>query len=365
LKRRSPAAASTPGASLLVALVVAAAPPALVAQQAREARPTLTVGDATARRGERALGTIAVPAGVDAALAIPVAVFHGSAPGPVLALVAGAHGTEYTSIVAMERLIGTLDPVSLRGSVIVVPLVNVPSFERKVAHLNPVDGKNMNRFYPGRADGTQTERAAFAIMREVVAPADGLIDLHGGDIDEALRPFMYWTATGDRHVDSVSKAMVLAFGLDHIVVSRRAAAAADGPTFLDDAALALGKPAITAEAGGHGAVLPAEVDTIVSGVLGVMAQLGMLDRPVRPVRRPVWLTTVHTVKGASGGIFHPDVRPDQHVTRGTRLGRTTDFHGREVEAVTAPADGIVLYVRPVPSMTKGETVAAIGVPGTP
>ena len=119
-------------------------------------RRTFTVGTASAGRGQKATGTIEVPAGVDAALSIPVAVFHGARPGPVLALVAGAHGTEYTSIIALEKLIGMLNASEISGTVIIVPLINIPSFEQKVPHLNPVDKKSMNRFYPGKIDGTQT-----------------------------------------------------------------------------------------------------------------------------------------------------------------------------------------------------------------
>jgi uncharacterized protein len=117
------------------------------------------VGTASAPRGQTGRGAIEVPAGSDAALSIPVAVFNGAKPGPVLAIVSGAHGTEYASIIAVERLVQQLDPKTISGTVILVPLVNVPSFEQKIAHVNPVDGKSMNRFYPGRADGTQTERA--------------------------------------------------------------------------------------------------------------------------------------------------------------------------------------------------------------
>src|SRR5437867_5461853 len=178
-----------------------------------------TVGTATAQPGQKAYGTIEVPAGVDAALSIPVVVANGARPGPVLALVSGAHGTEYSSIIALERVIARIDPASLSGTVIIVPLVNVQSFEKKVPHVNPVDGKSMNRFYPGRIDGTQTERASFLITKQVVEPADHLIDLHGGDLDESLRPYSYWTKTGNEKQDATSREMVLAFGLDHIIIS--------------------------------------------------------------------------------------------------------------------------------------------------
>src|SRR4030095_5333837 len=110
-------------------------------------RSTFTVGNATASRGQKVTGVIAVPPGTDAATNIPVVVVHGSKPGPVLALVSGAHGTEYTSIIALERLIGLLNPSEISGTVIILPLVNIRSFEQKVPHVNPVDGKSMNRMY--------------------------------------------------------------------------------------------------------------------------------------------------------------------------------------------------------------------------
>src|SRR6185503_17038060 len=184
-----------------------------------EDRATFAVGTASARRGELARGALEVPAGSDAALAIPVAVAHGRNPGPVLALVAGAHGTEYAAVLALEELIDRIDPKALSGTVVVIPLVNVPSFEQKVPHLNPVDGKNMNRFYPGKADGTQTERALFLITRQIVERCDSLIDFHGGDLDEDLRPYSYWLKTGNEKQDAASRQMVLAFGLRTIIIS--------------------------------------------------------------------------------------------------------------------------------------------------
>src|SRR5439155_3095996 len=172
-------------------------------------RATFSVGTATARRGQKVTGAIVVPAGVDAATTIPVAVVHGAKPGPVLALVSGAHGTEYASIIALEKLIAILNPAEISGTVIIVPLVNIASFERKVPHVNPVDDKSMNRWYPGKMDGTQTDRASYLITKQVVEQCDHLIDLHGGDLDESLRPYSYWTRTGNEPQDRISREMVL------------------------------------------------------------------------------------------------------------------------------------------------------------
>src|SRR5438046_1962629 len=173
------------------------------------AQSSFTVGTATAAPGQKATGYLEVPAGSDAATSIPVVVVRGAKPGPVLALVSGSHGTEYASIIALEKVIPLLDPAQVSGTVIILPLVNIPSFEQKVPHVNPVDGKSMNRFYPGKADGTQTERASYLITREIVEKCDHLIDFHGGDLDEDLRPYSYWTPTGNPTQDAISKELVL------------------------------------------------------------------------------------------------------------------------------------------------------------
>src|SRR5512140_121586 len=123
--------------SMLRALVIVLLSAASFAQN-------LTVGTASASAGQKANGYIEVPAGADPGTRIPVVVIKGAKPGAALAVVSGAHGTEYTSIIAVEKLIQTLDPATISGGVILVPLVNIPSFTQKVPHVNPVDNKSMN-----------------------------------------------------------------------------------------------------------------------------------------------------------------------------------------------------------------------------
>src|SRR4029077_17661183 len=123
-------------------------------------------------------------------------------------------------------------------------------------HVNPVDGKSMNRFYPGRAEGTQTERAAYAIHGGVVEPCDYLIDLHGGDLDENLRPYSYWSRTGSEKQDATSRAMALAFGLDHIIIAGARPKDPNASRYLETTASTRGKPSITVEAGRSGLVEP-------------------------------------------------------------------------------------------------------------
>lgn len=320
-----------------------------------------TVGTASAAEGREATGTINVPAGVDPALHIPVAVFHGAWPGPALALVAGSHGTEYASILALEKLIGRLDPTELTGTVIIVPLINIPSFEGKVVHVNPVDGKSMNRYYPGRPDGTQSERAAFAITREVVERCDYLIDLHGGDLDENLRPYSYWARTGNERQDAISRAMVLAFGLDHIIIATDRSKDPNNSRYLETTASVRGKPAITVEAGRAGRVESGDVDALVNGCLNVMRQLKILPGTATPVEHPVWIEKVITVSSDHSGVFYPMVDRGTYVDAGMRLGLLTDFLGKAIAEPRAPATGVVLFIAALPSMKRGDTIANIGV----
>ncbi|HEY6066130.1 MAG TPA: M14 family metallopeptidase [Thermoanaerobaculia bacterium] len=339
-------------ASLLLAVALAAPAPKA---------PLFTVGTAAAAPGQKVFGAIEVPAGVDAGTRIDVAVVRGTRPGPVLALVSGAHGTEYASIVAVEKLIQALDPAVVSGTVILVPLVNVASFEQKVVHVNPVDGKSMNRFYPGKADGTQTERASFAITREVVEKCDHLIDLHGGDLDEDLRPYSYWTKTGNAAQDAVSREMVLAFGLDHVIVSTDRPKDPQASRYLENTATVRGKPSITVEAGHAGTVEPDDVAALVDGTLSVMRYLKMLPGAPAKVENPIWIESVKTVASEAGGLFYPAVRRGAYVGAGTRLGHVTDFVGRTIFEARSPSAGVVLYVCAVPSMKKGDTIANIGV----
>ena len=324
-------------------------------------RSTFTVGTATAARGQRATGVIAVPAGSDAALNTPVALFHGAKPGPVLALVSGAHGTEYASIIALERLIGLLNPAELAGTVIVVPLVNIPSFEQKVPHLNPVDGKSMNRFYPGKMDGTQTERASFLITRQVVEQCDHLIDLHGGDLDESLRPYSYWTKTGNEKQDRLSREMVLAFGLDHIIISTDRPKDPQASRYLENTATTRGKASITVEAGHAGTVEIEDVNALVNGCLNVMRYLTMLPGAVTAIEHPVWIEKVVTLTSEQTGIFYPLIRRGTYVEQGMKVGYVTDYVGKVIFEARAPVAGVVLYICAVPSMTKSATIANIGV----
>jgi uncharacterized protein len=320
---------------------------------------SFTVGSATASPGTTAYGEIAVAAGLDSATRLPVVVIRGVKPGPTVAFVSGAHGTEYSSIIAMQRLAARIDAKKLGGTVIIAPLLNVQSFLQMTPHVNPVDRKGMNAGYPGDVNGTQTQRALAAVQAQILMPSDVVVDLHGGDLDEDLRPYSYWFRGGRPAQDSAGLKLVKAFGLDHVIVTDIDARSNPGRS-LSTQALVRGKTVLVAEAGRSGVVAPSDVTSLVDGSLNVLGALGMLPRKVTPLQSPVWLAGPGSrIAADSAGVFFAAVSRDTHVRQGQIVGHTTDLLGRPTGDLHAPIDGLVTFIRGVPSMAKGATLVTI------
>ncbi|MEQ1690599.1 MAG: succinylglutamate desuccinylase/aspartoacylase family protein [Gemmatimonas sp.] len=327
--------------------------------QSTTPRSTFSVGSASAARGTRAYGELAVPAGADASTNIPVVVIHGALPGPTVAFVSGAHGTEYASSVALMRLIERVNPQSLVGTVIIAPLLNVASFEQMTVHTNPVDKKGMNAVYPGNAKGTQSERALAMVAEQIVGPADVIIDLHGGDLDEDLRPYSYWTRTGHVTQDSATRALVMAFGIDHVIVRDLDISNPASTRSLSSFALSRGKYAMVAEAGRSGLVLPDDVEQLVKGSLRVLGALHMTSDRATSMSRATWLGSGSRITADKPGMFFAMVSRDTKVKAGQVIGYTTDYLGRRTGQITAPIAGLVGFIRGVPSMWAGATLANV------
>ncbi len=210
-------------------------------------------------------------------------------------------------------------------------------------------------------DGTQTDRASFLITKQVVEQCDHLIDLHGGDLDESLRPYSYWTKTGNDQQDRVSREMVLAFGLDHIIISTDRPKDPQASRYLENTATTRGKPSITVEAGQAGTVETDDVGALVNGCFNVMRYLKMLPGSPTMIEHPVWIEKVVPVVSEQTGIFYPLVRRGTYVQQGMKVGYVTNYLGKTIFEARAPSPGVVMYICAVPSMTKGATIANIGV----
>ena len=321
----------------------------------------LTIGSVTARSGERASGFIEVPAGIDSATRIPITVVRGRVAGPSLALIAGTHGSEAAPIIALQRVRAMLDPAQLRGTLILVHVANLPSYLHRTIYRGPWDAKNLNRSYPGKRDGTVSERIAYAMTNEVIARADYVVDMHAGDGNESLRSYSYWMKVGvDARLDSIAREMTLAWGNDHIVIDTGRPRDPAASIYTATTAHLRGKPAITTETGWLGVPAEEAVDRNVDGAFRLMRFLGMLPGPVQRVENPLFLDRTEVLTSADMGSWHPRVERGQTVQKGMVLGHVTNFFGDVLSEVRASFAGVVLYVVGTPAISKGEPVAMIG-----
>lgn len=291
--------------------------------------------------GERIHDTLVSDAPLLAGWAWPYTTITGREDGPQVTIIAGIHGCEYVSIHAAIRLAAELDPATIRGRVLVVPVVNLPAYHERTPFVCPIDGKNPNRVFPGRPDGTFSEVLADFIFTTCIATADTFIDLHGGDMVEDLEPFAILAADAAPEVVARSRAMAEAFGLPYTINQRVAPGQRSGMTY--GAAAAVGVASLLAEAGGIGQLTPADVDLLVNGTHRALQVAGNLDgTPTRPGTR--YLSEFSWLYTTAGGFWIADVRSGDDIRVGQEIGRVIGFDGAVIERVVAVAAGVVLFV---------------------
>ena len=280
-----------------------------------------------------------------AGLDIPVVELTGPGDGPRLTVVAGVHGCEYAPMAAVRRWTTALAGRELRGSVRAVPVLNLPAFRARTPFLVPDDGKNLNRCFPGNPEGTLADRLAHAAFTQLIEGSDALIDVHAGDMVEALEPFALYDA-GPAEARALE--MATAYGLGYVIRQEPGPDRAVGGT-TSTAAAEIGIPAIIAEAGG-------------CGLNRVLAVLGMTDGAVAaPAAAPVRLGRFLWVRSVSEGWWEPSVRPGEQVAKGQVLGTVSSLDGAQVlQSVTAPAPGVPMFITSSPAVAADGLLLGLG-----
>ena len=313
--------------------------------------------------GSAVSGYLPIPAGVDSATRIPITVLQGRTSGPVLALIAGTHGVEVAPIVALQRLRATINPMLLRGTLILVHVANLPSFVHRTVYRNPWDQKNLNRVYPGDPAGTVTQRIADVITREVIDKSDFLVDMHAGDGNESLTPFTYWNKLGvNARVDSLAREMAIAWGNRYIYIDTSRPTDPRASIYTQNTAHLRGKPSITTETGWLGVPAAEMVAKNVDGATRLLRMLGMLPGRNPPRAQPTWIDRAEVLTANVGGMWHARAERGAWVAEGQVLGHLSDYFGTVNVEVRAPFAGRLLYVIGSPAITKGEPVAFVGHP---
>lgn len=318
------------------------------------------VGELSAEPGTLVSGTLRIEDRPGSpGTSIPVTLVHGAGSGPTLAVIAGIHGYEYPGITALQALRRRIDPAQLSGRLLLVHVANPPSFFGRSIYTSPADGLNLNRVFPGDPEGSVSERIAHTLTEHVIEQADYLIDLHAGDGNERLRPYVYMPETGDSAFDAAARGLAEAFLLDTIVIDRTPVTAPEESRFTDMTAWSRGIPAITTETGQLGSNDPEWVALALRGLDNTLRYLGMQSGDARRNEAIVWLEDYEVVASPATGIFEARVRDGWFVAAGAVLGELLDLFGDPIATVRAPFAGVVNYVIGTPPVREGEPVVMI------
>jgi uncharacterized protein len=294
------------------------------------------------------------PSSALAGLEWPVFEAVGARDGPRVCLLAGVHGCEYSSIAAVGQFMRELDVSTVAGSVVALPIVSPTSFAARCPFVVPEDGRNLNRSFPGDPNGSFTQVLAHHVFSEFVTGSDVLIDLHGGDMVEALEPFALYDNSAVRET---AEQLARAFGLRYVVCDTTDALG--GTT--SAAAAAAGIPGFIAEAGGRGLLDPVEVERHVRGLRGALRAASVLDGAPEPplagqqlVERFLWLRT------STPGWWQSAVDVGETVAAGDRVGSVLDGFGDVVATITAPEAGVVLFLTSSPAVQADGLLVGLG-----
>jgi uncharacterized protein len=294
-----------------------------------------------------------------AGLDVPLVEITGSEDGPLLTVISGVHGCEYASMDGVRRWTRSLESRDLRGRVRAVPVLNLPAFRARTPFVVPDDGKNLNRCFPGNAEGTLADRLAYAAFTELITGSDAYIDAHCGDMVEALEPFALYEAGP---AEARAREMATAYGLPYVIRQEPGPDRAVSGTS-SSAASEIGVPAITAESGECGLVQEEAVARHVRGLDAVLALLGMADAPTGGGRPdPTYLSRFLWMRCEHAGWWAPTVRTGEAVAEGQTIGTVSTLDGSQVlETVTAPADGVPIFITSSPAVAADGLLLGLGV----
>ena len=344
--------------SAIFALLMLSAFPTVALAQSRA---DFSIENIMAKAGETATGFVDVPAGVDEGTRIPISIFHGAKEGKVLLIIAGVHGSEYAPILALQKLRSQISPKELSGTIILVHVANMPSFLKRTIYYG-ADGKNLNRVFPGKADGTISERIAYILTEKLMRRADYVIDVHCGDNNESLRPYTghVKNALSTKEFIETSQRMALAMGIDFIKISTGRSVDFNQAVYSTNASSLLGKPSIAIESGELGTPQAADVSRIERGLLNVMRALAMLPGKVIQFKNQTFIKRDQTLRSTANGLFYSLVSKNQKVKENELLGYVTDFFGNRVQEVRAPFAGVVMYYTATPPVSTDEPLVNLG-----
>jgi hypothetical protein len=289
----------------------------------------------------------------------PVGTVHGTEDGPTLVVLGGMHGSEFSGIEAAIRLFNEVDPARLKGTLMVGMIYNLPAFVNNVGFVVPHDGKNPTSTFPGTPIGTYGDAMAYYLDQEVLSKADYFVELHGGDIPEALTPFTIASITGNEEVDKQIESLAVAYNVP-LIVRSPVNDPSDPPHSAFGVTAMRGKPAILAESGQQGILKAEETETHLVGLRNILVHLGMMPGKIVNTVKRTYLDNYTAVRSELEGMWYPAVALNDEIKKGQVVGHIRDYFGQSIAPVKAPGEGLVTAIRTSPATRVGNVLIEYG-----
>ena len=310
----------------------------------------IEIGQIRAEAGTKQNGWLEI-AGED--LKLPLTLISGRKEGKTLLISAGIHGAEYIGVQTLLEISGEIDPDTLSGNVICLHMANPSAFKDYVRFYVPEDGKNLNRVFPGKKDGTLSERIAWTITEELQAKADFYIDLHAGDTSEEVMPFVYYNVAAGEKIARVSANMAMAADME-------VRASSTATTGAYSSACQRGLPAILMERGGGGRFTDSEVQAYKRDVKNIMIRMGLLSGEEVHTVQQKNVTRAEYLEAETDGLWYPVFSAGDTFAGGAVLGMVRDIWGNLLLEYRADYPGIILYQTVGLGVKTGDLLIAYG-----
>ena len=271
-------------------------------------------------------------------ICLPATILHGKKKGKTVLITAGVHAGEYVGIQAAIELSRKLKIEKVAGTVILVKVVNRPAFEKRKGSMGLTDEKNLNRVFPGRPDGTEMERLAWAVSQKLQTVADYYIDLHSGDDYATLTPYVYYAGVASEETVAESRRMAEQVDVPYMVKSN----VASGGSY--NYAASQGIPSILIERGGMGEWTYEEARSTRRDVRNILCHLGIyLGQKDFRTYYPLDVTDLCYQAAEENGLWYPFKKAGDVFKKGDILGEVRDYEGNMKEMSVAEYDGVILY----------------------
>lgn len=292
---------------------------------------------------------------------LPICIINGKEKGAVFTIVAGIHGYEYPPIIALQEILNEINPKKLCGTLIILPIANIGAFYQRTPFLHPEDKKNLNKTFPGSPSGSISEQIANYITQNIIPNTDIFIDLHGGDANEDLVPFVCFY-DNPKNLENTQKARQLSeiSGLPMIVSYPYTISNEEPALYAFKQAVQLGKVSISVEAGKLGNLQSDNVTILKNAIYNILdfSKIYLTEQKIKQKEQKLFTQQVY-ISSPKKGIFYSELKAGDFVRKGENLGYITDIFGRKLTNITTPTQGIILYKVGTPPINEGETLFCI------